>query len=499
MKKMTGLLMLTYLATNGCAVLADGSDRRIDFGMQVEKKLNRFSDRLFGIKKPLAAPATEQDYVSRDRASAGQRLLMAKGLKATFVARNVAHKGDMISFWPSANSYSHLIVCIEQSRETNGLNASLQRINVKTGKVETILYGMNRCDGIRTTPWGTILATEEAGDGRAYEVINPLATTANWVANRDTGDIRSAVNSNVVSKNIVQRTSLPTMSWEGLAVLPTGVVIGGDELRPGSYADATGIADTDGGSIFKFIPAIPKTSTGNITELSQSPLVSGNVFAMQVSCRENKQQTGQGCEVGNASWVSVNPLNARVDANNAQATGYYRPEDMHLDPGYTGNGVRFCWTNTGRSNAAHYGEVLCGVDSSPLIADNTVRSVVVNRVFEGDPRFNSVDNLAFQPGTGNMYVIEDHSYGEIFACLPDGGDRDIKTDGCVGVLSVVDPLAEPSGFTFDASGKVAFVMIQHGEQPDSLLDFKSNPVDGRTDDLIMIRGFKSARKHKSDK
>jgi len=57
---------------------------------------------------------------------------------------------------------------------------------------------------------------------------------------------------------------------------------------------------------------------------------------------------------------------------------------------------------------------------------------------EGDGDFNSIDNLAFQPHSGNLYVIEDHSNGDVFACLPDGADRDIKSDGCVKILSVRD-------------------------------------------------------------
>ena len=67
------------------------------------------------------------------------------------------------------------------------------------------------------------------------------------------------------------------------------------------------------------------------------------------------------------------------------------------------------------------------------------------------------------------------------------------------MISVIDPAAEPTGFMFDASGKVAFLIIQHGEQPEQLLDFDSNPVDGQTDDLIMITGFKVKKvKHEDD-
>ncbi|MGH8613511.1 MAG: hypothetical protein ACREYF_16215, partial [Gammaproteobacteria bacterium] len=53
--------------------------------------------------------------------------------------------------------------------------------------------------------------------------------------------------------------------------------------------------------------------------------------------------------------------------------------------------------------------------------------------------------------------------------------------------------AEPTGFIFDGTGKVAFYNMQHGQQPAALLDFTSNPVDGTTDDLIKITGWKKVR------
>lgn len=115
--------------------------------------------------------------------------------------------------------------------------------------------------------------------------------------------------------------------------------------------------------------------------------------------------------------------------------------------------------------------------------------VVANRFIDGDSRFNSLDNLAFNPISGHLYVIEDHSFGEVFACLPDGKDRDIKSDGCISILSVIDPDAEPTGFVFDGTGKVAFMIVQHGQTPKVLNDYASNPVDGKTDDLIRITGF----------
>jgi hypothetical protein len=481
------------LATGGSLVLAKDDTPR-DFGMMMQDLLHAQSNKLFGVVKPVEQSASADDYVPRELASADQRMLLAKGLKAEFVARNLATSGDFIAFWPSAEQYSHLIICIEQGRANEGRNAGVQRVDVATGAVETIVYGMNRCDGIRTTDWGTVLATEETTDGRAYEIIDPLNTTGHWIADRSTGDVRDAIDSLTPSQNIVQRQALPTMSWEGLIVLPSGVVIGGDELRPGSYTNDYGTRDTDGGAIFKFVPDMPRMVEGTISHLDDSPLASGATYAMQVSCNSGNQQFGQGCEIGNAAWVGVNALDARMDANRNGATGYYRPEDLEQDPLYHDEAnpaaIRFCVANTGNEGAKNYAEVVCGVDSDPLLADNDTRSVVVNRFVEGDQEFNSFDNLAFQNRTGNLYVIEDHKYGDIIGCLTDGEDRDIKSDGCVRMASVVDPRAEPTGFVFDATGETAYVVVQHGEQPAELLDYASNPVNGRTDDLIRITGFK---------
>lgn len=416
-------------------------------------------------------------------------MLVAKGLKVEYVTRNAANSTDMFAFWPNAAQPTHLISCVEGSRQLLGngkYNPSVQRIRLADGQVETILRGMSACDGIRTTPWGTILATEETSSGGAYEILNPLTTTEQTVLDRSLGTVTDPA-------NIAKRTALPTMAWEGLAVLPSGVIIAGDELRPG-----TGTNNSDGGAIFKFVPSNPRLfDTGPIANLNDSPLVSGSVYAMQVSCVSGTQQYGQGCEIGNAAWVLVNAATARADANAAGATGYYRPEDLHEDPMFRDEtnpqAVRFCWTNTGNEAASNYAEVVCGVDSAPLTASATQRTVVVNRFVEGDTDFNSFDNLDFQPHTGNLYVIEDHDNGDVFACLPDGADRDIKTDGCVKILSVKDSSAEPTGFIFDATGTTAYVSIQHSD--DTLMPL----VDGYgTDDVIKITGFKVKRaKHAS--
>ncbi|MEA1990098.1 MAG: DUF839 domain-containing protein [Pseudomonadota bacterium] len=468
-----------------------------DFGSFVDNLLNKKSKKYFGFKKPLQSSA--EGSVAREPGQDAYDLIeLAGGLKATILTREAGNKADMFSFWPNENDPTHAIFCIEGGDEVIGtlpsgadkLNPSVQSIDLETGEVVTMLRGMNRCDGIRTTAWGTVLATEETSTGQAYEIIDPLAMVNHTVTDRAAGTIVDADGNPTTLA--AKRDALPTMAWEGLTVLDNGVVIGGDELRPGDWdlaGDGGDDPDVDGGAIFKFVPDMPNMGTV-IADLADSPLVAGSTFAFRASCREGTSSSfnvnyGQGCEIGNGSWIAVSAADARRDANNNGATGYYRPEDLHKDPTYTGEGVRFCWANTGREAAQNYGEVICGIDSDPMLADETIASVVVNRFVEGDTDFNSVDNLAFQPHTGNLYVIEDHPNGDIFACLPDGADRDIKTDGCVKMLSVKDQSAEPTGFEFFGNGKAAIVAIQHSDD-----DFMPSYDDYHTDDIVVITGFK---------
>jgi hypothetical protein len=485
------------------------ADKDHDFGAMVEHLLNKQSERLFGVNKPLNE-TSEPSIARAPGQSTDDLIFLADGLKAEIFSRDVADKWDMMEFWPNAQNPTHLVACIEEfnrqevSPYPNGntrYNPSVQTIDLKTREVRTVLRGMAGCDGIRVTDWGTVLATEEdgstSGDGQyggAYEILDPLAFEEGNLVARQSSDVIDA-NGNPIVGQVAYLGALPTMAWEGIAVLSNGVVIAGDELRPGTITDDFGTQDTDGGAIFKFVPSVPHTA-GLISDLTDSPLVAGTTYAMQVSCVNNNHQVGQGCEVGNAAWIQVDAIDARADANRKAATGYYRPEDLHQDPMYVDEAnpaaVRFCWANTGNEDASIFGEIVCGVDSEPMLADADTRSVVVNRFVEGDGDQSAFDNLAFQPKTGNLYAIEDDENGDIWACLPDGADRDIKTDGCVKILRVKDQSAEPTGFIFSADGRSAFVNIQHSADPaDGSMD-----RDGwGTDDLIKITGFKVKEHH----
>jgi len=478
MKSNITLRYYTYLllamVTVGFNVNLLYANDTMDFGLTVESLLKHNSEKLFGIKKPITNSAVKtKGAIRTPEQTAQQQIIAAKGLRVEYLTRNAANRSDMMAFWPSDQSATHLISCIEGKRETitaDTLNPSVQSIHLQSGVVKTLIRGLDRCDGVRTTSWGTVLVNEESNDGSVYEILNPLTLNNEYVIDRASGEVSDA-------QNIRKITALATLSWEGFTVMDSGVIYNGDELRPGSNR----LIDSDGGAIYKFIPKQQRLTNTKISSLDDSPLVAGDVYAMQISCKQPGSQWGQGCEVGNGGWIAVSAATARSDAARYGATGYYRPEDLHRDPQYTGVGIRFCWTNTGREKASHFAEVMCAIDAAPLDAQS---QVIANRFIEGDSDFNSFDNLAFQPASGNLYVIEDHINGDIFSCLPDGADRDIKSDGCIKVLSVIDSSAEPSGFIFSADGKTAYLSIQHSY--DSLMPDVDNY---RTDDILKITGF----------
>lgn len=474
-KPLTAVVMLSTISFTPSGALASK-----DVGQILEDYKTREAVRWTGTWRvlPLGQCTDVPDGYRTSSQLASEQIALPIGLKAEYVTRWAGNSTDMMVLWPS-DSPTHLITAVEGGRQDLGggkFNPSVQRINLSTGLVETILRGLTAVDPIRITPWGTILIGEETTNGGAYEILNPLTTTNVTVTDRTTGD-------NTAPTLVAKRTALPAIAWEGIVILPNGVLYAGDELRPG-----TGTMDRDGGAIFKFIPTTPHVGTA-VSDLAQSPFASGSVYAARVSCTPSVQY-GQGCEAGNTEWIPVSAANARNDADAGGATGYYRPEDMEQDFGYTGPGVRACWANTGDANALNFGEVMCFIDEAPLTAPaGDVSQARIYRFLEGNPQLNQPDNLAFQPNSNALFVIEDNPNGEIYACLADGHDLDEKTDGCALIACVKDDSAEPTGWLFsnpNVKGEMdVYVSIQHSNDNNMPL------VDGyRTDDVIKITGIK---------
>jgi len=480
-----------------------------DFGRFVADELRAHSEQLFGFSHPLK----ESSIGPYDGTDNTKAIDVAPGLTVSLVSSSVASAADQIALWPNDDHPRFLFVCDEETT-----NPAVQRVDLMappSSNATTIVTGLVSCDPVRRTPWGTIIVAEEAGaTGGLYEILDPASINAPIsVTNRDAGTTSDP-------NHLVKRKAVGSLAFESFAIRPDGTMIFGDELAPGAVS--TGSA---GGALYKFVPTVPYTGNGQppITQPQLSPLASGSVFGLRVAAN-GSSNWGQGAEIGKGRWVAVDTAPAGIiDANgniilrNAQVlqkfTGYYRPEDMDIDPVARDEGTfRACWANTGRlnfggastvENSAVHGEIMCIVEE-PNATAPTGSIPVVSRFVVGSQQAGMFDNVAFQPHTGNLVVLEDGPTSivkadgtqqprgnDLWICLPDGDDDDTLTDGCVRFASVKDTSAEPTGFIFLGSGTSAFVNIQHRAVNDAA-------GAGNHGALVKISGFKIRKDHDYD-
>ena len=428
-----------------------------DFGLFRDHHMNAHSEQLFGIVEPVKASSTESIGGVLGDQDPTALATLAKGLHARVVSAraNLGANIDMMALWPNDLNPTHLIACNEQGTTEPGV----QRIRLADGFVETILTGTSSCDPVKRTSWGSVIIGEEVGGtGWVFELINPLQTTGvtfDRVAGTFSGGVGAA--------NLATRPALGHLAFEGLALLPNGVMYYGDENRP-----ATGTA---GGAYFKFIPSTPWAG-GTISSLSQSPLTAGTVHGLRLGKRSGNTDYGQGTNTGRGVWVLVNPsnnANLRTAAATLKLTGYYRPEDAEIDPGALAQGlVRFCGNNTGNEIDDHnWGETVCVTDGT--LAEATANTAIpeLQYLVIGTWDFAMMDNLAYQPGRGNWIIHEDGDGPEfgrnndLWSCLDDGDDADTLSDGCARIASLNDLTAEWTGGIFDHSGNHFYVSVQH--------------------------------------
>jgi len=456
MRKLVSLSVVGLLALASGVVASGG----FDFGKWRDRQLMLAAKPLFGVRKPLLNSSRESvDQVTAE-ADPASLVTVAKNLDVRVVssAPDLGPNTDMMAFWPNDQNPSHLIVCNEEGATEPGV----QRVRLSDGKVETILTGTESCDPSRRTPWGTILVGEEAGtSGQAIEIINPLETT-DVIFDRVTGTASGGTG----AENVVSRRALGRLAFEGIALYPNGVMYYGDENRP-----ATGTA---GGAYFKFIPTTPWPG-GVITDLDQSPLTSGTIYGLRLGKRSGNTDYGQGSNTGLGTWVPIPPGDPEVGQDlRAQAallklTGYYRPEDLEVDPRARSQGrVRFCGNNTGNEDEdQNFGEAICFTDGT--LAEATANTAVpaAKYLVIGNPQLAMMDNMTFDPVRGNWILHEDGAgpdvgrNNDLWSCLDDGGDDDLLSDGCVRVATLNDLNAEWTGGIFDPSGQHFYVSIQH--------------------------------------
>ena len=445
--------VVALVAVVGAALGAYFDDWGLDRQTQMENK----SHTLFGFGQPLTESSTVNLNQAQAQANPAGLITVAKGLKVGVVsAGKAAPNIDQMILWPKANP-TYIIGCNEEG----DADPALQKISLATGAATTIATGIDDCDPVRATPWGTVLFGEEAGSvGAMYELIDPLNVVGASINNA------TGVTAAPYTNSIQRVNALGFLSFEGLAILPNGVTYYGDELGPSN--------GTPAGAYYKFVPTTPWTGSGTISSLSQSPYNAGKVYSLRVGQGSN---SGQGDAYGIGTWsflaslTSASSQQLRALATTNNRTGYYRPEDISIDEAALAAGnVRFCGNNTGRDAARYWGETICFTDGTVGQALANSATPQVQLFVQGSGELNMPDNIAYQAGRENWLIEEDGSTDtfidgarndDIWDCLPDGADVDTLSDGCVRVATLNDLDAESTGGFFDSTGTHYYVSIQH--------------------------------------
>jgi hypothetical protein len=313
-------------------------------------------------------------------------------------------------------------------------------VDLKTGE-STILVqnpGYNALDGIRWTPWGTLLFAEEVEGGRLFEIF--------------------LKQDRVSVETVIDRPAVGRLAHEGIELDSSGNLYLVDEYR-GRSSGCDGVLPC-GGGIYKFVPDVA------------GDLSSGNLYSLKVDGADG---------VGLAEWVGpIDPVKARLAASQAGGQSYQRPEDLEV----IGNTLYVAITEGPRDTAVapnsdqlvftdelYEGRVIA-VDLQTMRVSNFVKPGINVPVEIGAPGedghqtgFDSIDNLAEAPN-GDLVMIEDNSPSDIWIASQDtnqfGASQKVSL-----FASLTDPDAEGTGIYFNPhDDSVLYVNIQHSASAD---------------------------------
>ncbi len=301
------------------------------------------------------------------------------------------------------------------------------------------------------SPKNTLMLGEEwSGQGRLFEVSNPMADVENGEA--------------VI---VTELDNVPNVSHEGLRFNHAGTAL--------YFVD-----EDRSGSIYKFVPKVKGDYSKGQSFVLRVDAYMGNPTdqAGKYPNHHPEERTGM------ASWVAltdadgnaltnVNPFDnslkraGRMAADEVYGTPYRRPEDVEV--GYLKNGHEALYFTATEELAVYSVEELgYGKAMVRLFADESFAKNVGHMPTSG--HIDSPDNLA-QDALGNIYMVEDWPNGDNVS-----GDiwflRDVDGNG---VAESVDHFmslqvkgAENTGMIFNPANPTEFIVnVQH---PESTLD-----------------------------
>src|SRR5262249_13162147 len=122
------------------------------------------------------------------------------------------------ALWPDDANPRFLFVCDEETTDP-----AVQRVDLSkppSSNATTIVRGLNSCDPVRRTAWGTIIVAEEAGaTGGFYELIDPAnINSVITVMDRATGLTSDPM-------HLVKRQAVGRLSFESFATRPEARMI----------------------------------------------------------------------------------------------------------------------------------------------------------------------------------------------------------------------------------------------------------------------------------
>ena len=314
-------------------------------------------------------------------------------------------------------------------------------VDLKTGDTRVLLQdeNWNALDGIRWTPWGTLIFAEEKTQGRLFEIVlNP-------------DDLMEAV-------KVIDRPAVGRLAHEGIDIDEDGNIYIVDEFRGRtenrmSKGNTCEEALPCGGGIYKFVPDI------------YGDLSSGSLYVLGIEEATRRDNTGQGYWIG--------PIDASIPREAGTVAGgasYMRPEDLEI----IGDKLYVAITEGARDEYGkeYYEGRVISINLTTMDVKNFVKAGLNVPVEIGKPGevghqtgFDSVDNLAEGPN-GTLVMIEDNKPSDIWFASTKVNDLGASKDVNL-FASLMDPEAEGSGIYFSPTDpKTLYVNVQHSADDD---------------------------------